>query len=136
MIILDYVSSPGLRICRFRVSLEPIKFLEFFSVVRARYTPWPLPKEWEWSTSLPFFLLFPRLQPIAVVLLFIQALSTGSNSKSSLYIYCSFFHSSSQAPCPLFSLFVKNLPRNLLVIRHIWVFSDSASVIPYRPRLR
>jgi len=34
--VLDYVISPGLRICQFRVSLEPIEFLEFFSIVRGR----------------------------------------------------------------------------------------------------
>jgi len=40
------------------------------------------------------------------------------------------------ASSPLFSSLFENWPRNLLVIRHILVFNELASLIPYRPRSR
>ena len=38
-----------------------------------------------------------------------------------------------QAPFPQFSSLFENWPRNLLVIRHILVFNEFASLIPYPP---
>jgi len=45
-------------------------------------------------------------------------------------------HWQKHASSPLFSCPLENWPRNLLVIRHILVFNELASLIPYRPLSR